>query len=320
MTLTSPAASPSASLDASYGACREITRRHARSFYLASHTLPKGKRREAWAVYAFCRVADDAVDLATDDASRRAALAAQERGLDRLFDPRIEAAALPSWGPAFRDTCERRGIPRGYFDGLLKGISLDCGAVRIGSWAELDLYCHHVASLCGLVMTRIFVADPDAELLDHAAALGTAMQLTNILRDVGEDWERDRIYLPSYDLAKFGLGEGDIAAFHKDKATKNKAGKTDDRFRALMRFEIERAREWYQKADPGIARLPNDGTRRTVWTMRLLYAAILDEIERNDFDVFTRRARVGRWRKASLLVEAWLRSHRPPPTPTPEPR
>jgi len=293
-------------LASSYAACREVTRIHARSFYLASHTLPRAKRKEAWAIYAFCRVADDAVDLAADEAARHEAMAGQHALLDRLFaegSSSLPDPVLFPWAAAFRDTCLRRGIARGYFDGLLKGISLDCGSVRIGNWAELDLYCYHVASLCGLVMTRIFVPDPDDPLLEHAAALGTAMQLTNILRDVKEDLGSDRIYLPSYDLAKFGLAEENLRTFAETR-------EIDDRFRNLMRFQVARAREWYLLADPGIAQLPNDGTRRTVWAMRLLYSEILDEIERADYNVFLRRARVGRWRKLSLLIEAWMRSRR----------
>ncbi|HEY8966634.1 MAG TPA: phytoene/squalene synthase family protein [Candidatus Methylacidiphilales bacterium] len=295
-------------LTASYDACRAITRRHAKSFHLASRLLPRAKRREAWAVYAFCRVADDAVDLLPVETDRAHALAPARAVLDWVYEAGPQPPDAP-WAAAFRDTCLRHAIPRGYFDGLLKGISLDCGGpVRIANWAELDLYCHHVASLCGLVMTRLFVPKEaiDDRLLEQAAALGTAMQLTNILRDVGEDLDRDRIYLPAYDLAKFGLSEADFHAFRA-------SGKIDDRFRSLMRFQIARAREWYVQADAGIARLPADGTRRTVWTMRLLYAAILDEIERNDYEVFTRRARVGGWRKLSLLAEAWMRGRKPAP-------
>jgi phytoene synthase len=283
---------------AAWAACRAITRRHARSFYFASHALPPGKRRAAYAVYAFCRHVDDQVDRAPDAAAVAAALEAQRGLLDALEQGTGVALRLP-WAPAFVAVWREAAIPRAWLEDLLTGMTLDRGEVRVATWEELDRYCYHVASVVGLIMTRVFAADPDDALLARAADLGTAMQLTNILRDVGEDYRMGRVYLPQEELARFGVSEAYFAA-----------GRVTDNFRRLMEFQISRARDYYLRSEPGIGRLPNDGTRRTVWTMREVYAAILGRIERNGCDVFTRRARVGLGGKLALAARAWGKSRR----------
>jgi len=145
---------------------------------------------------------------------------------------------------------------------------MDRGKVRIKNWEELDKYCYHVASVVGLIMVHV-MTEPLPELLKPARDLGTAMQLTNILRDIREDWLRDRLYLPEDELAKFELTADDFATQRMDES-----------FRAMMRFQIDRARAYYRQADPGIAGLPNDGSRFCARLMSTVYGAILDEIER----------------------------------------
>lgn len=271
-----------------------MTRRHARSFYYASHSLPRGKRQAAYAVYAFCRHVDDAVDLAPDGAALAAALDRQRTLLDDL--ERGRAGSLP-WAPAFIAVWRWARIPRRYLEDLLAGMAMDRGRVRLQNWAELERYCYHVAGVVGLVMTHVFLREPEERLLLPARDLGTAMQLTNILRDVGEDFSRDRVYLPADELAAHGVTEADLAA-----------GRVTPAWRAFMAVQIARARDHYRRAEPGIDALPRDGTRRTVWTMREVYGGILGRIEAAGSDVFTRRARVGAAGKALLAFRAWRKS------------
>jgi phytoene synthase len=282
------------SLAASREACRTMTAFHAKTFYFASHTLPSQKRGDAYAVYAFCRYVDDRIDLAPDEAARVAGVADLRALLDAAYAPGGEGtgAAFP-WLPAFRETVRRRTIPRAYFDDLIAGVELDRGRVRIETWEELERYCYLVAGVVGLIMVHV-LAEPVPELLAPARDLGTAMQLTNILRDIDEDWRRDRIYLPRRDLEKFGLNEEDIAQ-----------RRLSDPFRTLLRFEIGRARSYYNQAEPGIRLLPRDGSQRTVRLMSTIYGAILDEIERADYQVFGARRRVSLPRKLWLAARVW---------------
>jgi len=276
-----------------------MTRHHAKTFYFASHVLPAQKRADAYAVYAFCRYVDDQIDLAPDEAARLRAFADLSHLLHAVYLPEdhehaeLGGGSLP-WLPAFRETVARRAIPATYFEDLLKGVEMDRGRVRLQTWEELDLYCYHVASVVGLIMVHV-MTEPAPELLKPARDLGTAMQLTNILRDIAEDWERDRLYLPADELEKFGLTAEDIAQ-----------KRLGDSFRAMMRFQIGRARAYYSYGDAGIPGLPDDGSRFCARLMSIIYAAILDEIERADYDVFRGRARVSLPRKLWLaLTKCW---------------
>ena len=260
-----------------------MTRHHAATFYFASHVLPAQKRSDAYAVYAFCRHVDDQIDLAPDEAARLRALADLSHLLHAAYLPGENGTSFESslpWLRAFRETIRRRAIPAGYFEDLLKGVEMDRGRVRLQTWDELDRYCYHVASVVGLIMVHV-LTEPSPELLKPARDLGTAMQLTNILRDIAEDWRRDRLYLPADELEKFGLTADDIAR-----------QSTGDSFRAMMRFQIARARAYYSQAEPGIAALPADGSRFCARLMSAVYGGILDEIERADYQVYRGRVRV----------------------------
>jgi len=273
-----------------------MTRHHAKTFYFASHVLPLQKRSDAYAVYAFCRYVDDQIDLAPDEAARLRAYADLDHLLHAAYltgDGSETPGRSKPWLPAFRETIRRRSIPQNYFQDLLTGVEMDRGRVRIKTWDEMDRYCYHVASVVGLIMVHI-LTEPAPELLKPARDLGTAMQLTNILRDIREDWDRDRLYLPLDELEKFGLTEEDIA---RHRVTES--------FRAMMRFQIGRARAFYGHAEPGIAALPNDGARFCARLMSTVYGAILDEIERADFQVYQSRARVTLARKLWLAFKSW---------------
>jgi phytoene synthase len=281
------------SLSASREACRALTRHHAKTFYFASHVLPARKRNDAYAIYAFCRHVDDQVDLAPDETARLRALADLSHLLHAAYLPGAAtetfARSLP-WLRAFRETIQRRAVPAEYFEDLLKGVEMDRGRVRVQTWEELELYCYRVASVVGLIMIHV-LTEPSPGLLKPARDLGTAMQLTNILRDIAEDWQRDRLYLPAEELEKFGLTAEDIAQ-----------RRTGDSFRAMMRFQIGRARAYYSYAEPGIAALPADGSRFSAGLMSTIYGAILDEIERADYQVFEGRVRVSFGRKVWLML------------------
>lgn len=286
----------SVALAASREACRVMTRHHAKTFYFASHVLPAQKRCDAYAVYAFCRYVDDQIDLAPDEAARQRAFADLDHLLHAAYQPSGEqdslAKSLP-WLTAFRETIVRRAIPQDYFQDLLTGVEMDRGRVRLKTWEELDRYCYHVASVVGLIMVHV-LTEPAPELLKPARDLGTAMQLTNILRDIQEDWERDRLYLPAVELEKFGLTEADISQ-----------QRMSDAFRAMMRFQIARARDYYRAAEPGIVDLPRDGSQFCARLMSTIYGAILDEIERADYQVFRGRVRVTFARKLGLALKSW---------------
>ena len=288
-------ATADSTLAESLKACRTMTKHHAKTFYFASHTLPPQKRADAYAVYAFCRHVDDRIDLAPDQTARAAGVVELRALLDTAYAAGdLSDLGLP-WLAAFRETAHRRASPRAYFDDLIAGVELDQGRVRIETWEELDRYCYLVAGVVGLIMVHV-LAEPEPQLLDPARDLGTAMQLTNILRDIDEDWQRDRLYLPRTELAKFGLVEDDIAQ-----------RRVSDSFRALMRFQVGRARSYYAQAEPGIRLLPADGSRRTVRLMSTIYGEILREIEKKDYRIFGVRCRVSLPRKVWLAARNWWR-------------
>ena len=279
--------------------CERVVRSHARTFTLASYFLPPDKRRAAFALYAFCRVADDMVDAAgecdTDDVARQ--LAAYERRLDAALAGRPADAIFRelAWVVAsYR-------VPAAVLRELLAGVARDLRPTRYESWPELAVYCEGVASTVGEMCTHVFGVAGGAgareRALRYARTLGIAMQLTNILRDVGEDAGRGRCYLPEEDLATFRLSRGEILAGDGRLAQ-------DPRWRALMAFEIKRARALYDAAIPGIALLAPDAQRCASACARG-YAGILGAIEANAYDTVSARARLGRWARVGVLWDVW---------------
>jgi phytoene synthase len=277
-----------------FTAARAICRRHARSFYFSSFFLPKPKRDAAYAVYAFCRLLDDATDEASDGPASEATIARFRAVLDdvytgQMIDTRDSESSLAL--RAFAITVKKDDIPRAYFEDVADGCRMDLTVTRYQTWDDLRVYCYRVAGVVGLVMCRVFqLTDKSAE--EQAVLMGEAMQLTNILRDVGEDFARGRIYLPAEDMNRFNVTESDLAA-----------GNVDDRFRALMRFEIARARQLFRDGAAGLIALPDDGSRFTAAAMGVIYAGILSAIERQDYNVFSRRARLSTTQKLFRLVK-----------------
>ncbi len=260
---------------AAYATCREITQAASKTFYLASLFLAPEKRRAVWAVYAFCRTADDLVDRIAPAGDRLGAI-------DRLERELLACVAGEPVGPifaAYADATARFAIPLEPALALLRGARMDVTVRSYETYDELGEYCYLVASTVGLLVAPILgYATPEA--LEYGVALGRAMQLTNILRDVGEDALMGRVYLPREDLLRFDYGEREIFAHV-----------LDERFVALMRFQIARVRDLYERAEPGIALLAPDA-RYTVRLALTLYRRILGAIEANGYDVFGRRAYV----------------------------
>lgn len=263
------------SLTSAYEAARDICARHARSFYFASHFLPQPKRDHAYAVYAFCRLLDDAAD----ETGTHAAVDRFDRLLDRCYAERgldDSDAAIQ----AFAHTVRVCGVPRMHFDELAEGCRMDLTVRRYDTWQELEQYCYRVAGVVGLVMCCVFdVRQPAA--FDRAVAMGNAMQLTNILRDVREDLDRGRVYLPTEDRDRFGVTERHL-----------QSRRWTSPFASMMRFEVDRARNLYRDGSRGIGYIADDGSRLTACVMGVVYGGILGAIEALDYDVFRRRAQV----------------------------
>ena len=277
--------------------CRQIVRRHARTFWLASHFLPAERRRAAFALYAFCRVADDMVDVASDARAADVAVSLDDyrRRLDAALAGRPDDALFREVLAAAR----RYDVPAALFHELLDGVARDCAPATYATWPDLAAYCAGVASSVGEMCALVFGAPDDVRTrrraLAQARTLGVAMQLTNILRDVGEDARAGRCYLPAEDLARFGLRREDVMRGGIAR---------EERWKALMRFEIARARSLYADAMPGIALLAPE-SRRCAMACATGYAGILGAIERNAYDTFRTRARLGRVGRAAVLWQSW---------------
>jgi 15-cis-phytoene synthase len=277
-------------LENAYLACTSLTREHSRTFFLASALLPEEKRHAVRALYGFCRVSDDLVDRAQADPHEK--LEAWRQCTVHGEPDRDDAVAL-----AWADTRRRYRIPWRYAEQLIQGVAQDMVKKRYASFAELAEYCYGVACTVGLMSMHI-VGYQGRDAFPYAIRLGVALQLTNILRDVGEDWRAGRIYLPEDELTAFGLSEADIAA-----------GLVTEKWRAFMRYQIQRNRRLYEEAMPGVAMLDRDG-RFSIAAAAELYQAILQEIEANDYDVFHHRASVSKLKKISKLPGIWLRAMR----------
>ena len=285
-------------LDLGYARCEAVTREKAKSFHFASAFLPAAKRRGVFALYDFCRHVDDLVDERGDRPAAEvrgelAALATLVSGLGRG-----QAPDDPRWAP-LADAVSRHEVPVGPLLELIEGVGGDLEPRAFQGSAELLRYCHQVAGVVGLALGPLLGARRTG-YEEAGAALGAAMQLTNVLRDVAPDARAGRFYLPADELACFDLTHADLAR-----------GRSDGRWRAFMRYEIARARRFYEAGDLVVPLFPDDGSRLTVRLMQRTYAGILTAIERRDYDVFTGRASVGPLGKVGILAGAWLAERRP---------
>ena len=293
-----------ASPQEAYELCRRITADYAKTFYLGTLLLPKEKRKAIWAIYAWCRRTDELVDGAKSKFTTTETLVQWEQQLESVFT----GHPLDDLDVALADTIEHYPLEIQPFRDMIAGQRMDLYRNRYEDFEQLKLYCYRVAGTVGLMTNPIWGIGKNQSLApwerskepyeprEEAIALGIAMQLTNILRDVGEDAQRGRIYLPLADLAAFDYTEEEL--FN---------GVIDDRWQALMSFQIERARNYYDRAEQGIRYLIND-SRLPIWASLINYQGILGAIERNNYDVFNKRAFVPTVDKLLSLPIAWLRA------------
>ena len=283
------------SLAESYDLCRRVQKAHSRTYYFSTRLFPAEVRPRVHALYAFMRYADEIVDTPHD-----LPLEAQLSILEEFEDETMAAVSgeeVPN--PvlrAYADTVRTCGVEPGTIAAFFESMKMDTRVFRYPTYKDLEVYTYGSAAVVGLMMCRV-VGAAEWKAAPHAEALGVAMQLSNFLRDVGEDWRRGRVYLPLEDLARFEYAERDLAS-----------GVVDERFVDLMRFEIDRARKLYDIADEGMGYIPR-GRRFPVVVARELYEEILDRIEAQGYDVFTRRAQVSR--PAKVLVAAQCAARAP---------
>jgi phytoene synthase len=277
-------------VQSSYAHCRQLTRRTASNFYYSFIVLPRAKRRAMCALYAFARMTDDLGDNALPVGERRAALAGWRKSLDKALAGEFDAPIFP----ALADTVCRYRLPPEHLRALIDGVEMDLAHQGFETFDELGDYCCKVASAVGLCCIHIWGFTSPAAL-EPALKCGIAFQLTNILRDLKEDAALGRIYLPREDLRRFGYSADDLRA---------EIG--DERFKQLMRFEIERTEGLYQDASELQRWLEPDG-KAVYGIMSGIYRGLLDEIKRLDGDVFSHRVRLSAWRKLRIAGR-WMLS------------
>ncbi|HWB84197.1 MAG TPA: phytoene/squalene synthase family protein [Bryobacteraceae bacterium] len=272
-------------IDQSYDYCRRVARSRAKNFYYSFLLLSGSQRKAMCAVYAFMRYCDD---LSDEPGANRAALdrwrAELEDALEGHFD------GHPVW-PAFHHTVRRFGIPHDYFRQMVEGVASDLEPRRIETFDQLYRYCYQVASVVGLTTVHIFGFDTPSAL-PLAEKCGVAFQLTNILRDIREDADRARIYLPAEDLRRFGVTEDDL-----------RAGNRNESVLRMMRFEAERAQAYYDQARP-LLDLVHPRSRPSLLALISIYSSLLQRIQRSNYDVFSRRVRLSSLEKSWILVRA----------------
>jgi 15-cis-phytoene synthase len=257
-----------------FEAARRITKKYARTFYLSSLFLPKEKRIASYAVYAICRISDESVDSGLDR-NKKEALNSIKNKLDIAYSKKETDNPLLA---AFRFTVQKYGIPKDHFKQLLEGMEIDLEKNRYANFKELYSYCFKAAGVVGLIMVRI-LENRSAPCQEYAINLGIAMQLTNIIRDIGEDLQRNRIYIPADEMDRFKVTEETL-----------RSGTINEDLKNLLDFQISRAIGYYYSSQKGIGLIRNYRCRFVVLTMKDNYARILSRIKSNNYDIFCKRA------------------------------
>ena len=268
-------------VEQSYDYCRRVARTRAKNFYYSFLLLSEQQRKAMCAIYAFMRYCDD---LSDEPGATRAAIERWRGELEDALEGRF--SDHPVW-PAFHHTVRRFGIPHDYFRSMIDGVVSDLEPRRFETFDQLRGYCYQVASVVGLTTIHIFGFDTPSAL-PLAEKCGVAFQLTNVLRDIREDAERGRIYLPAEDLRRFGVTEADLLA-----------GKRDTALLGLLRYEAARARAHYEESRP-LLDLIHPRSRRSLWALITIYSRLLERIESSGYDVFSHRVRL------SVLEKSWI--------------
>ena len=292
-------------LEKAYKYCESVTKLHAKSFYFAAKFLPKHKQKAVFPIYAFCRHVDDEVDEIAEIKGNDVVQAVEKwkAGLEEIYEGKTnheqrttnneQNLVFTAWQDLLRTYKIRQNLP---FE-LMQGVLMDTHIKRYETFDDLYVYCYRVASTVGLMSSEI-LGYSNKKALKYAEAMGIGMQLTNILRDIKEDAGMGRIYLPQEDLRKFDVAEEQIFANQFDK-----------NFAEMMKFQVERARDFYREGEKGIRLLEKD-SRFTVLLASRIYAKILDEIERQNYNVFNRRAHTSKTQKFLAMPKIWLESRR----------
>jgi phytoene synthase len=282
-------------LEIAYDYCQRVARKQAKNFYYAFRTLPTPKRRAIYATYAFCRMCDDIADEDMPiDEKRRQFSETRNLLTESLQRTGSEVGndALPPEFAALSDATAAFGIPHHYYTQVIEGVESDLVKTRFENFEELKAYCYQVASVVGLICIEVFGYEDEAAR-EYAIDMGIAMQLTNILRDIKEDAERDRIYIPLDEMARFGYSEDDL-----------KQGIIDERFRSLMALQVNRARDYYQRSQK-LFPLIDAGARACPKVLHLAYRSILDRIDAQGYDVFSQRIGLTTFEKLMITGRLW---------------
>jgi 15-cis-phytoene synthase len=274
-------------VEESYRYCLKVARTRAKNFYYSFVLLSKQQRKAMCAIYAFMRYCDD---LSDEPGATRVAIDQWRAELEDALQGRF--SDHPLW-PGFHHTVRRFGIPHDYFRQMIDGVTSDLEPRRLETFDELYQYCYHVASVVGLTIIHIFGFDTRSAL-PLAEKCGIAFQLTNILRDIREDAEKGRIYIPAEDLRRFGVTEDDL-----------RAGLRDEKFLRMMRFEAARARQYYTESSP-LLDLIHPRSKSSLQALISIYSRLLERIEGTNYDVFTRRVRLSALEKTRIVVRAFV--------------
>ena len=272
-------------VEKSYQYCCRVARTRAKNFYYSFLLLSAHQRKAMCAIYAFMRYCDD---LSDEPGATRAAIDRWRAEMEDALEGRF--SGKPVW-PAFYHTVRRFGIPHEYFREMISGVASDLEPRRFETFDQLYRYCYQVASVVGLTTIHIFGFDTRIAL-PLAEKCGVAFQLTNILRDIREDADHGRVYLPAEDLHRFGVSERDL-----------REGNRNEAFLRLMRFEAARARGYYDESRP-LLDLVHQRSRPSLWALIAIYSRLLERIERCNYDVFTRRVRLSPLEKSWIVVRA----------------
>ena len=274
--------------------CTNLTKLSGSNFYYSFAFLPKPKREAMYTVYAFCKAVDSAVDEPPPGSDPKEELRRWRAELDLVY------AGEPTWPLmiSLAHHARRLSIPKAYFEELIKGVEMDLATTRYGTFEELSLYCYRVASIVGLICLHIF-GPTSAHAQDYAVDLGMAFQLTNILRDLATDAGQGRVYIPQEDLKRFGYSDAELLG-----------RKESPHLYEMIRFEAQRARMYYAKAQAALSSLPSKDRRALTVAeiMRAIYSTILERIERPDHAVFGPRVRLSTSNRLAIAGGVWLRS------------
>ena len=289
-------------IENAYKYCESVTKLHAKSFYFAAKFLPKHKRKAVYPIYAFCRHVDDEIDEIgeVDETQAVKTVEIWKSNLLNLYQTKEQNPKTKDQQKVFlawNDLLKTYKIPQNLPLELIEGVLMDTTIKRYETFEELYIYCYRVASTVGLMSSEI-LGYSEKIALEYAEKLGIGMQLTNILRDVKEDANRGRIYLPLEDLQKFNVSERQILE-----------SEFDENFRKLMQFQIKRARQYYREGEKGISFLEKD-SRFTVLLASRIYGRILDEIENLDYNVFMERAHTTKLKKLLSIPAIWREARR----------